>query len=265
EIQEKNNEVIIIIITAHLERIRTVGGKCIPAGKEPAENCKQQKRNLEKERNPMVDTPSPNKGPSSLERTSSDEASSTRSTTGLRKINRSRYPVQEDGVSDLNIECSGQTCKSCTATVVADCVAICCCPCAVLNFLTLTLVKVPFTMGRRCLRLMKKKKCILMEKKKERRRKGGGGKDSQAPPLHGGVIIDRVDKCSSKGGGMELVSLEGGNIEIPIGNVVNGGEHFCARVEAERVWLEFYQVGHLGFGRVSFTGIPPANNNNKSN
>jgi len=28
-----------------------------------------------------------------------------------------------------------------------------------------------------------------------------------------------------------------------------------ARVEAERVWLELYQIGHLGFGRVSFTGI----------
>ena len=25
--------------------------------------------------------------------------------------------------------------------------------------------------------------------------------------------------------------------------------------EAERVWLELYQIGHLGFGRVSFTGI----------
>lgn len=25
--------------------------------------------------------------------------------------------------------------------------------------------------------------------------------------------------------------------------------------EAEKVWLELYQVGHLGFGRVSFTGI----------
>lgn len=24
--------------------------------------------------------------------------------------------------------------------------------------------------------------------------------------------------------------------------------------EAEKVWLELYQVGHLGFGRVSFTG-----------
>ncbi|KAI3981177.1 hypothetical protein MKX01_016312 [Papaver californicum] len=208
----------------------------------------------------MVENPSPNQVPSSLERQSSDEASSTRSTrstTGLQKINRSRYPVQDDGVSDLNIECSGQTCKSCTATVVADCVAICCCPCAVVNFLTLTLVKVPFTMGRRCLRLMKKKR--LKEKKKETRKGGKGNKDPPPPPPHG-VIIDRVEK-----GGMELVSIER-NIEIPIGNNNVNGEHFCARVEAERVWLEFYQVGHLGFGRVSFTGIPANNNhNNKSN
>ncbi|KAI3955579.1 hypothetical protein MKX01_034901 [Papaver californicum] len=187
----------------------------------------------------MVENPSPNQVPRSLERTSSDEASSTRSTTGLRKIER-----------------TGQTCKSCSATVVADCVAICCCPCAVVNFLTLTLVKVPFTMGRRCLRLMKKKR--LKEKKKETRKGGKGNKDPPLPPPHG-VIIDRVEK-----GGMELVSIEG-NIEIPIGNNNVNGEHFCARVEAERVWLEFYQVGHLGFGRVSFTGIPTNNHNNKSN
>ncbi|XP_026460964.1 uncharacterized protein LOC113362239 [Papaver somniferum] len=208
----------------------------------------------------MVETPSPNQVPSSLERTSSDEGSgsSTRSATGLRKITRSRYPVHDDGVSDLNIECSGQTCKSCSATVVADFVAICCCPCAVLNFLTLTLVKVPFTMGRKGLRLIKKK-CVLKEKKKQ---KGGKGNKGSLPPPHG-VIIDGVEKCSR--GGMELVSVEG-NIEIPIGNNNVNGEHFCARVEAERVWLEFYQVGHLGFGRVSFTGIPANNNiNNKSN
>ncbi|KAI3884083.1 hypothetical protein MKW92_026157 [Papaver armeniacum] len=195
----------------------------------------------------MVETPSPSQAPSSLERTSSDEGSSTRSATGLRKISRSRYPVHDDGVSDLNIECSGQTCKSCTATVVADFVAICCCPCAVLNFLTLTLVKVPFTMGR-----------------KEKKKGGKGNKNSlPLPPPHG-VIIDGVEKCSR--GGKELVSVEG-NIEIPIGNNNVNGEHFCARVEAERVWLEFYQVGHLGFGRVSFTGIPANHNNinNKSN
>ncbi|KAF3525515.1 hypothetical protein F2Q69_00046888 [Brassica cretica] len=38
---------------------------------------------------------------------------------------------------------------------------------------------------------------------------------------------------------------------------VSGSEESrtSARVEAERVWLELYQIGHLGFGRVSFTGI----------
>ncbi|XP_026437067.1 uncharacterized protein LOC113335155 [Papaver somniferum] len=210
----------------------------------------------------MVESPSPSQVPSSLERTSSDEGSSTRSAKGLRKISRSRYPVHDDGVSDLNIECSGQTCKSCSATVVADFVAICCCPCAVLNFLTLTLVKVPFTMGRKGLRLIKKK-CVLKEKKKETRKGGKGNKNSLPPPPPHGVIIDGVEKCSR--GGKELVSVEG-NIEIPIGNNNVNGEHFCARVEAERVWLEFYQVAHLGFGRVSFTGIPANHNNvNKSN
>lgn len=33
--------------------------------------------------------------------------------------------------------------------------------------------------------------------------------------------------------------------------------NFSARFEAEQqLWLELHQVGHLGFGRVSFTGIP---------
>ncbi|WZZ65343.1 hypothetical protein YC2023_076713 [Brassica napus] len=38
---------------------------------------------------------------------------------------------------------------------------------------------------------------------------------------------------------------------------VSGSEESrtSARVEAQRVWLELYQIGHLGFGRVSFTGI----------
>ena len=34
-----------------------------------------------------------------------------------------------------------------------------------------------------------------------------------------------------------------------------GEARISARDEAERVWLELYQIGHLGFGRVSFTGI----------
>ncbi|KAL0644120.1 hypothetical protein Bca4012_042410 [Brassica carinata] len=38
---------------------------------------------------------------------------------------------------------------------------------------------------------------------------------------------------------------------------VSGSEELrtSARDEAERVWLELYQIGHLGFGKVSFTGI----------
>ncbi|OVA17002.1 hypothetical protein BVC80_9043g46 [Macleaya cordata] len=194
----------------------------------------------------MVENQSNHQNVPSLDWT--NEASSR--TIGLKKKkNNPAYPSSvEDEVSSDNhnqIECSGQNCKSCTATVVADCVAICCCPCAVVNFLTLTLVKVPFTMGRRCLRLMKKK-CPMLGKKERRKR------NDKADT---GVIersIISVQNCNKEG---SLASLEG-NLEIPIGSVVNGPENFCARVEAERVWLELYQVGHLGFGRVSFTGIP---------
>lgn len=62
-----------------------------------------------------------------------------------------------DEIGD-GIECSCRYCGSCTATMIADCVAICCCPCAVLNFLAFAFVKVPWIVGKRFLRLGKKNK-----------------------------------------------------------------------------------------------------------
>ena len=48
--------------------------------------------------------------------------------------------TEEDGGD--RIKCSGKSCRSCAAALIADCVALCCCPCAVINFLTFALVKV---------------------------------------------------------------------------------------------------------------------------
>ncbi|KAJ0051703.1 hypothetical protein Pint_02728 [Pistacia integerrima] len=42
---------------------------------------------------------------------------------------RNRYAVAVDDSGDF-IECSGKYCRSCTTGLVADCVALCCCPCA---------------------------------------------------------------------------------------------------------------------------------------
>ncbi|XP_007031488.2 PREDICTED: uncharacterized protein LOC18600772 [Theobroma cacao] len=156
---------------------------------------------------------------------------------------KSRYAVDEGG--DF-IECSGKYCRSCTAGVIADCVALCCCPCAVLDLLTLALVKVPWKMGRRCLGLGKKKR-----KKVEMKRK----------------CKTSCCCCSTSGGGdhqvgdgnlRERVRVEEGMWEFPTAFAEEKEEeigNLSARLEAERVWLELYQVGHLGFGRVSFTGI----------
>ncbi|PSR87574.1 Chromo domain-containing protein isoform 1 [Actinidia chinensis var. chinensis] len=119
------------------------------------------------------------------------------------------------------IECSGKHCRSCTAGLIADCVAVCCCPCAVVSCFALAFLKAPWMMGRRCLGIGKKK----------RRR------------------LENERECEKTGS--DLVDMDGIS---EIGTGLEG--NLSARFEAERVWLELYQVGHLGFGRVSFTGIP---------
>ncbi|MFS7956262.1 hypothetical protein Hanom_Chr07g00652531 [Helianthus anomalus] len=128
--------------------------------------------------------------------------------------------VEDDG----SMECSGKACQSCTGRVIADCVAVCCCPCAVINFFTLTFLKLPWMMGRRCLSKRKKKKRLQIEGKDEISRKDQGENGDLAKVTN----IEEVEEGSCK---------------------------YSARFEAERVWLELYRVDNLGFGRVSFSGI----------
>ncbi|GFY87196.1 hypothetical protein Acr_05g0008350 [Actinidia rufa] len=129
-----------------------------------------------------------------------------------------RCPADDSGDP---IKCSGKNCRSCIAGLVADCVAVCCCPCAVVSFFALAFLKAPWMMGRRCLGIGKKK----------RRRP------------------ENEIKCEKSGS--DSVDMDGIS---EIGTGLEG--NLSARFEAERVWLELYQLGHLGFGRVSFTGIP---------
>lgn len=127
---------------------------------------------------------------------------------------------------DRRIKCTGKSCKACTAGVIADCVAVCCCPCAVVDCLVLALFKVPWKVGRKCLRRRKNKK------------NGEGGRRQ----------LDNSDGIS------RTVSLEEGALGIASSEFGNGEDElkdsFSARFDAEQVWLELYQVGHLGFGRV---------------
>ncbi|XVF14092.1 hypothetical protein REPUB_Repub09cG0027400 [Reevesia pubescens] len=152
-----------------------------------------------------------------------------------RRKKSSRYAIDEAN-GDL-IECSGKYCRSCIAGVIADCVALCCCPCALLNFLTLTLVKVPWKIGRRCLGLGKKKrKC----KKSCGSNNNEGENDEDEKNQFGDENL------------RERIRVEEGMWEFSTQEEMG---NFSARFEAERVWFELYQVGHMGFGRVSFSGI----------
>ncbi|XP_019185313.1 PREDICTED: uncharacterized protein LOC109180278 [Ipomoea nil] len=140
----------------------------------------------------------------------------------------------DDPAGDRRIKCTGKSCKACTAGVIADCVAVCCCPCAVVDCLVLALFKVPWKVGRRCLRMRKKKK-----------RGGGAGGRRQ---------LDNKDNGSDDGIS-RMGMVEEGALEIALSEFGNNGEDelkdsFSARFDAEEVWLELYQVGHLGFGRV---------------
>ncbi|XP_076908655.1 uncharacterized protein LOC143565613 [Bidens hawaiensis] len=128
------------------------------------------------------------------------------------------------GISQMSsqnqVTCPGKSCQSCTARAIADCVAVCCCPCAVVNFFTLTLLKVPWMMGRKCLDNKSKKK---------------KDKDATSRKEHG--------------------ETWGSRKVTAIGEDQPGSRKYSARFEAERVWLELYKHDHFGFGRVSFNGI----------
>ncbi|XVF58063.1 hypothetical protein PTKIN_Ptkin07bG0032600 [Pterospermum kingtungense] len=149
---------------------------------------------------------------------------------------KNRYAIDEGG--DF-VECSGKYCKSCTAGVIADCVALCCCPCALLNLLTFALVKVPWKIGRKCLGLGEKKKRKCKKNTISSISIPHNGNESD------GDLGEKV-RVEDEGNYMWRFSTEEGEEEM--GN-------FSARFEADqKVWLELYQVGHLGFGRVSFSG-----------
>lgn len=140
---------------------------------------------------------------------------------------RGRFAVVDDS-GDL-IECSAKNCRSCTAGIIADCVALCCCPCAVLHCFALAFVKAPWMVGRRCLGLGKKKK-----KKKN-------SKSEKTERIEDDVVLERSQ--SQREGNSRRGWVEEGMLEIVSG--FNEAEEMA--FEAEKVWVEMYQIGHLGF------------------
>ncbi|KAL7100688.1 hypothetical protein ACP275_08G010800 [Erythranthe tilingii] len=170
-------------------------------------------------------------------------ASSSSSSAALerhRSRNRRRAVEEEDGGDLVAAACTGKSCQSCTAEVIADCVAVCCCPCSVVNFLALALLKLPWAVARKYLGGLKKKRRRMLEERKCCR---GGDRDGNS------------DK-GSVGNGTSEICLPPAGDGIPEA-AANGNLG-----TAEEVWLELYEVGHLNFGRVSFTGLPFHNKGN---
>ncbi|GMH25636.1 hypothetical protein Nepgr_027479 [Nepenthes gracilis] len=160
-----------------------------------------------------------------------------------RSRDRRNCRFTEEETGDL-IECSGKHCLSCTAALIADSVAVCCCPLAVVSLLALAFVKVPYMLGRRCLGLGK------MRKTKGKCKK-----------------IDSTGDEFVKKRGVSLTS--GREKEGKSDSVFEFGceetdkrNSLCARFEAENFFLELYEVGQLGFGRVSFHGIQSCGKSN---
>ncbi|XP_065879230.1 uncharacterized protein [Euphorbia lathyris] len=135
----------------------------------------------------------------------------------------------KDERGDL-IECFRKYCGSCTAGSVADCVAISCCPCGLLNILAFAFVKVPWMVGR---------KCFGSVKRRRRRKMAKSNKIMLTTPHQD---QDHSKKRSLEDRLSEIVNIIGEQDQM-------GG------FEAKRVWLDLYKDGHLGFGRLSFTGI----------
>ncbi|GJM89785.1 hypothetical protein PR202_ga06005 [Eleusine coracana subsp. coracana] len=133
-------------------------------------------------------------------------------------------------------------CRSCAAFAIADCVALGCCPCAVVSLLGLALVKAPLVVGRRCVgRLRRRRRLLLLDKRvrdvaADEEKKGGDAKKlALAPGPTAGIAPDWA--------------VAGGPTTTTTG---------LGTTEAELAWLEeMYRVGHWGFGRVSFSGESP--------
>nr|GMD01170.1 uncharacterized protein LOC109158090 [Ipomoea batatas] len=131
-------------------------------------------------------------------------------------VSRKNHHRSGDVAGD-EIACTGKACKLCTAGMIADCVAVCCCPCAVVDILVLALFKVPWTLGRKWLR---------------KRRNGGGARR----------ICSRRSEGIPRMGSVEDETLGMGSSVSVFGIREQGGkDNFSARFDSEEVWFDLYQ------------------------
>ncbi|KAL3833152.1 hypothetical protein ACJIZ3_007888 [Penstemon smallii] len=173
------------------------------------------------------------------DRNPSPSTSSSSSTAVGKNSRHLRRHVVEEECGDP-VSCTGKSCQSCTAGVIADCVAVCCCPCAVVSILALAFFKLPLAVAR---------KCITRRKRKSRR----GALEEKRKDTYGISEKGRVEDGVSE----IVVTTSSGS-----GGIGELEEDLNDDFSAEEIWLELYEIGHLGFGRVSFTGIPFQNKGN---
>uniref|UniRef100_A0A0D9V3S7 Uncharacterized protein n=1 Tax=Leersia perrieri TaxID=77586 RepID=A0A0D9V3S7_9ORYZ len=138
-------------------------------------------------------------------------------------------------------DCTAQSCRSCVAVSLADCIALGCCPCAVVSLLGLAFVRLPLAVARRCVRRLRRRQGRLRQKKRVRdmdaaaaaKNAAGGG---------GCSCHHHHQEATSKG--------EEGN-DADVATVVSSPGNDVSESDVEKVWLELYQVGRWGFGRLS--------------
>ncbi|CAM0953736.1 unnamed protein product [Alopecurus aequalis] len=131
---------------------------------------------------------------------------------------------------------AGCRCRSCAAVAVADCVALGCCPCAVVGLLGLALVRVPLAVARR---LLRRRRRALLRGKRVRDVAAAASascdddnceKGAEKEIAHGVAAVDTT-ACGEVGAAAGV-----------------GDDHDADQL----AWLEeMYRAGRWGFGRVS--------------
>ena len=146
-----------------------------------------------------------------------------------------------------------QSCGTCGAAALANCVALCCCPCAVVSCFTLALVKAPYVAGRRWVRLVKTRRLRGALRKTNRVR----SLDDQPDNVEGlgrgqcdGTEVSSKDKEYWGELGRAAALGWWGSTN---GSTLQAGEGRMRVSVTEKAWIEMYEVGHWGFGRLSFS------------
>lgn len=139
-----------------------------------------------------------------------------------------------------------QSCGTCGASAVANCVALCCCPCAVVSCFTLALVKAPYVAGRRWVRLAQKRRIRGTLRKTKRVR----SLDDQLDNVEG---LDGTERASKEYWTGELGRPTASGWWGNTNDVTVSGEGRMRVSVTEKAWMEMYEVGHWGFGRLSFS------------